>query len=83
MVDQKSDIISVEEKDAADQFNPPLVDNYEQAYQRLVFIERNQLKHSEKKIMYCETVNRYIDDGHAKDDEKQTSLDIYLIMRFS
>ena len=94
MKDQKTDDMSVEEKDAVDQFNsscnfdgdnydvglpwmkdhPPLVDDYQQAIQRLVFIERNLSKHSEKKRMYCEAVNQYIVDGHAraidKEDEK-------------
>ena len=94
VVDQKNDVMLVEEKDAVDQFNsscnfdgnryevglpwkkshPLLVDNYQQAYQRLVSIERNLSKHPEKKRMYCEAVDRYIDDGHAraidKEDEK-------------
>ena len=93
MIDQKTDVMSVEEKDAVDQFNsfgnfdgdrckvglrwkkdhPPLVDNYRQAIQRLVSIERNLSKHSEKR-KYCEAVNQYIEDGHAraidKEDEK-------------
>ena len=90
VIDQKPDVISVEEKDAVDQFNsscnfdgdrydaglpwmkdhPPLVDNHQQAIQRLVSIERNLSKHSEKKRMYCEAVNQYIVDGHARAIDK-------------
>ena len=44
--------------------HPPLVDNYHQAYERLISIERNLIKHVEKR-MYCDAVNQYIDDGHA------------------
>lgn len=46
--------------------HPPLVDNYQQAYQRLISIERNLIKHVEKKRTYCDAVNQYIDDGHAR-----------------
>ena len=91
VVDQKNDVMLVEEKDAVDQFNsscnfdsdryevglpwkkshPPVVDNYQQVYQRLVSIERNLSKHPEKKRMYCEAVDRYIDDGHARAIDKE------------
>ena len=46
--------------------HPPLVHNYQQAYQRLISIERNLIKHVEKKRMYCEAVNQCIVDGHAR-----------------
>ena len=91
VVDQKINVMSVEEKDAVDQFNsscnfdgdryevglpckkdhPPLADNYQQAYQRLISIERNLSKHPEKKRMYCEAVNRYIDDDHTRAIDKE------------
>ena len=51
--------------------HPPLVDNYQQADKRLVSIERNLSKHPEKKRMYCEAVNRYIDDDHARAIRKE------------
>ena len=53
--------------------HPPLVDNYQQAYQRLISIERNLIKHVEKKRMYCDAVNQYIDDGHARAIVKEDS----------
>lgn len=46
--------------------HPPLIANYEQAYQRLVSTERNLAKKPEKARMYCEAVKQYIDDGHAR-----------------
>lgn len=46
--------------------HPPLVDNYWQAYQRLVPTERRLVKDSEKARMYCEAVSQYIEDGHAR-----------------
>ena len=45
---------------------PPIVDNYGQGYQRLVSTERRLAKNSEKARMYCETVRKYIQDGHAR-----------------
>ena len=53
--------------------HPPLVDNYQQAYQRLISIERNLIKHVEKKRMYCDAVNQYIDDGRAQAIVKEDS----------
>ena len=50
-----------------------LVDNYQQAYQRLISIERNLIKHVEKKRMCCDAVNQYIDDGHARAIVKEDS----------
>ena len=46
--------------------HPPLVDNYGQAYQRLVSTERRLARDSEKARMYCEAVRQYIEDGHAR-----------------
>ena len=46
--------------------HPPLVDNYGQAFQRLVSTERRLAKDSEKARMYCEAVSQYIEDGHAR-----------------
>jgi len=46
--------------------HPPLVDNYGQAYQRLVSTERRLAKDSEKARMNCEAVRQYIEDGHAQ-----------------
>ena len=46
--------------------HPPLVDNYGQAYQRLVSTERRLAKDSGKARMYCEAVSQYIEDGHAR-----------------
>ena len=86
MVDQQNNVRSVEEEDAFNQFNsscnfngdryevglpqkkdhPPLVDNYQQAYQSLI-------KHVEKKRMYCDAVNQYVDDGHARAIVKEDS----------
>ena len=53
--------------------HPPLVDNYQQAYQRLISIERNLIKHVEKKRLYCEAVNQYNNDGHARAIVKEDS----------
>jgi len=44
---------------------PPLVDNYGQAYQRLVSTERRLAKDAKKVRMYCVAVSQYIEDGHA------------------
>ena len=46
--------------------HPPLVDNYGQAYQRLVSTERRLTKDSEKARMSFEAVSQYIEDGHAR-----------------
>ncbi|XP_068739647.1 uncharacterized protein [Montipora capricornis] len=53
--------------------HPPLVDNYQQSYLRLISIERNLVKHPEKNKMYCEAVNQYINDGHARAIVKEDS----------
>lgn len=55
--------------------HPPLVDNYQQAYQRLVSTERGLAKNPEKARMYCQAVKQYIDDGHARaiDEEEQNA----------
>ena len=53
--------------------HPPLVDNYQQAYQRLISIERNLVKHPEEKKMYREAVNQYINVGHARAIVKEDS----------
>lgn len=55
--------------------HPPLVDNYQQAYQRLVSTERGLTKNPEKARMYCQAVKQYIDDGHARaiDEEEQNA----------
>ena len=50
---------------------PPLVDNYGQAYQRLVSTERRLAKNSEKARMYCEAVSQYIEDGHARPTDEE------------
>ena len=56
--------------------HPPLVDNYGQAYQRLVSTERRLARDSEKARMYCEAVRQYIEDGHARAiDEKDHKAD--------
>ena len=46
--------------------HPPLVDNYEQAYQRLVSTERKLAMNPKKARMYCAAVKQYIVDGHAR-----------------
>ncbi|KAL9978335.1 hypothetical protein ACROYT_G015836 [Oculina patagonica] len=56
--------------------HPHLVDNYEQAYQRLVSIERSLVKNPVKTRMYCEAVKQYIDDGHTRAiDEEDNKAD--------
>ena len=60
--------------------HPSLKDNYEEAFKRLRSVEQSLARNPERKQMYCEAMERYFIEGHARvvDDDESSDRVRYL-----
>jgi hypothetical protein len=55
--------------------SPFLVDNFQQAEQRLISIEKSLKRNPEKATSYCAAMNQYFTDGHAREIKEERKED--------
>ncbi|XP_028408802.1 uncharacterized protein LOC114531378 [Dendronephthya gigantea] len=50
---------------------PPLVNNYHQAFQRLISVEKRLKRNPKKTESYRNAMNQYLTDGHARETDQE------------
>ncbi|XP_028417205.1 uncharacterized protein LOC114541488 [Dendronephthya gigantea] len=50
---------------------PPLVNNYHQAFQRLISVEKSLKRNPKKAESYRNAMNQYLTDGHARETDQE------------